>query len=230
MFTNPVQPGRRRWVGSLIAALITVPLAVITLFGIEPPPGLSPELQGSARLVSRFLIEIVSITGAFAVLLGVINLMRVQLAGIRKGGRGLYGVVTVLVFLLIIGLRAAERGGLVTTLDSTAPTISLTVLDALQVAIESALAGMVAFFLIYAAARMLRKRLTVTAIVFIITCVIVLVGYLPLVGLDFLSSIREWLLRIPAQAGLRGLLIGGAIGTVIVGVRVLIGQDRIFRD
>ena len=37
-------------------------------------------------------------------------------------------------------------------------------------------------------------------------------------------------MRVPASAGTRGLLIGVSLGTLIVGVRVLLGQDRSFRD
>jgi hypothetical protein len=37
-------------------------------------------------------------------------------------------------------------------------------------------------------------------------------------------------LTVPVNAGTRGLLLGVAIGVVAVGVRVLIGQDRTFRE
>jgi len=60
--------------------------------------------------------------------------------------------------------------------------------------------------------------------------VIVLLGFSPLGEVTLLPALREWLLSVPVSAGTRGLLIGVAIGIVVVGVRVLIGRDRTFRE
>jgi hypothetical protein len=113
---------------------------------------------------------------------------------------------------------------------TTNPVITLKVLDVLQVAVESALAGMIFFFLVYAGYRLMRERVTLWSILFVTAAVVVLIGYSPLPGLEFLGTFREWLLRVPVAAGTRGLLIGIALGTVVVAIRVLTAQDRTFGE
>jgi len=76
---------------------------------------------------------------------------------------------------------------------------------------------------------MMRRRVTIWSAIFLATLVIVLIGNVLPSG-SILFSLREWILRVPVGAGTRGLLIGIAIGTIIVGVRVLVGQDRLFRE
>jgi hypothetical protein len=53
-----------------------------------------------------------------------------------------------------------------------------------------------------------------------------LLGTTPLLGFEWLSDIRDWLIHVPGMAGIRGLLLGVALGTVITGIRVLLGSDR----
>jgi hypothetical protein len=37
-------------------------------------------------------------------------------------------------------------------------------------------------------------------------------------------------MAVPVSAGARGILLGIALATVVIGVRALIGQDRSYRD
>jgi hypothetical protein len=57
----------------------------------------------------------------------------------------------------------------------------------------------------------------------------VLLGWIPLDNTEAFADVRNWLVEVPVSAGTRGILIGVALGTVTVGVRVLVGQDRSFR-
>jgi hypothetical protein len=230
MTQNQPAPRRRLRIRTVLLAALTIPLALITLLGLEPFPLLPEPLSGAASTISRLLLDIVAIIAAFAVFAGVINLLRVHISNVRRRGSGLYSILTVLTFLLIIVLHVVERLGVFTVEGATSPILTLTAIDSIQVATESALAGMVFFFLVYSAFRLMRKRVTLWSILFITTAVIVLIGYSPLPGLEFLSDFREWLLRVPVAAGTRGLLIGIALGTVAVSIRVLTGQDRTFRE
>lgn len=223
-------PRRRFRFGAVLLIVITIPLALVTLLGLEPLPLLPDTVNQGALRISRLLLEVVSVTAAFAVFLGVLNLLRVHLGDIRRRGRGLFSIFTVLTFLLIIVLRILERANVLQVEGTTAPLVTLTLMDAIQVAVESALAGLLFFFLVYSAYRLMRRRVTFWSVLFIVAALVVLVGYLPLPGLEFISTFRDWLLRVPVAAGTRGLLIGVAIGTVVVAVRVLIGQDRTFRE
>jgi hypothetical protein len=166
--------------------------------------------------------------GAVAVIIGILNLARVHTLNLRRGVTGLYSLITLLTLAIVVVLRILERANVIQV--SAGGALSLTLMDALQVAVESALSGILVFFLIYAAFRLMRRRVSVWSLLFVAIIVVVLVGYSPLPGFEFLSSLREWILNVPVNAGTRGLAIGIAIGTVVVGVRLLIGQDRTFRE
>jgi len=61
---------------------------------------------------------------------------------------------------------------------------------------------------------------------------LILIGALPFStpGIRLIGSIRDWLLAVPVSAGARGILMGIALAVTVAGVRVLIGQDRSYRD
>jgi hypothetical protein len=225
------QPPRRRVrFGSVLLAAITIPLALITLLGLQPLDLLPEPISAGASTISRVLLDVISVTAAFAVLAGILNLLRVHLSHVRRRGAGIYSLFTLLTFILIIGLHIAQRAGWQPVEGIETPVLTLTAMDAIQVSVESALAGMVFFFLVYAAFRLMRRQVSLWNILFITTMVIVLLGYSPLPGLEFVTTFREWLLRVPVAAGTRGLLIGIALGTLAVSIRVLTGQDRTFRE
>jgi hypothetical protein len=215
--------GRINLWGVILAALAGG-LALVTLFSLEPPEVLTPEVNSAVVGAGRTLIQLVSVTAALAVITGTINLFSVQVRGVRKMPNGIYSLLTVVTFLVVVCLHLAERVGVFKIEGVSA---SLRLMDVLQVAIESALAGLLFFFLTFAAFRMMRRRVTVWNVAFIATVAVVLMGYN---GTDLLANLRAWLLNVPASAGMRGLLIGVAIGTVAIGVRVLVGGDRTFRE
>jgi hypothetical protein len=77
---------------------------------------------------------------------------------------------------------------------------------------------------------MMRRRVTWSAVLFTLALLVILVGALPLAQVGWLTQFRNWLLAIPVSAGARGILLGIALATVVTAVRVLIGQDRSYRE
>jgi hypothetical protein len=227
---RPVRRRRGVRLGSVLLAAIAIPLMLLTLFSLERFALLPDDLNAGISATGQILIQLVTIVGAIAVVIGIFNLCGVHLRNLRKFPNGLYSLLTLLSLALVIVLRILERLGILRVEGSDAPLVTMTIMDAVQVVVESALAGLLFFFLVYAAYRMLRRGVTFWNVLFLAALVIVLVGYSPLTGMEFLSTIRSWVLNVPVSAGTRGLLIGIAIGTVTVGVRLLIGQDRTFRE
>lgn len=233
-----MRPLRRRRVSlaTAIFAAIATSLALITLLGLAPVPAFPDTINMVLSQFSTLLIRFVTVVGGIAVIIGVLNLLAVHIGKLRTGARGApYSFVTILAAILVVAVHLADRAGLLKTLEAgrtaeDSPLVSLTLMDTVQVAIESALAGLLLFFLVYAAYRLMRRRVTGWNILFILTLLIVLVGYIPLSTLGFLTAIRDWVLRVPVSAGTRGILIGVALGTLTVGVRLLLGQDRSFRE
>jgi hypothetical protein len=103
-------------------------------------------------------------------------------------------------------------------------------LESAQLSVESALAALLVFALVYGAYRLMRRRVTWGAVLFTLALLIVLVGALPLAEVGGIAQIRAWLLAVPVSAGARGLLLGIALATVVAGVRVLTGQDLTYRE
>jgi hypothetical protein len=84
--------------------------------------------------------------------------------------------------------------------------------------------------LIYATIRMIRNRMDLPTIIFLVTAFVVLLGIGPwpfLGQLPLISNIvRPFITNILASGGARGILIGVALGSLVTGLRVLIGADR----
>ena len=223
---------RRPNLASVLLAAIAVSLALITLFSLEPPAFLPEGFRVASTNLGQILVQLVTVVGALAVIVGSLNLLIVHLGKIRRptGGSAVYSIIMILTFFAVIIVHVLERLGVLKVANNTdVPLITLRLMDAVQVSIESALSGLLFFFLVYAAFRLLRRRVTAWGVLFIATLTLVLVAYRQPPD-TFLASVRDWLLSVPVGAGTRGLLIGIAIGTITVGARVLIGQDRIFRE
>ena len=209
---------------NFLATVVLISSGLVTLIGLLSDEG------STAADMARFLIQLVTVIAAVAVLAGLVNLVAVHLGRFVRAERGWPYSVVVLVVALAVGvLRILDRAE-VWSGDLEGEEISVRVFEAVQVSLESALAALLVFFLVFAAYRLLRDRVTVWNVLFSLTVIVVLVGWVPFDELDVLSDVRDWVVRVPASAGARGLLIGVGLGTLTVGVRVLIGQDRSFRD
>jgi hypothetical protein len=208
--------------GAALASAIAIGFGLWTLIGL-----LAGNNTGLLNATTSVFLQLTVITVAFTVLIGIINLLIVHLRRIggRKGGWG-YSIVLVISALAVIILTVFERANILT--GQPAPTTIL--LESVQVSIESALAGLVLFALVYGAARIMRRRVSAAKLLFTLILLVMLVGALPLSGAGTLTSVREWLLAVPVSAGARGILLGIGLATVVTGVRVLIGQDRSYRE
>ena len=210
----------------LLAALtsaIAIGFGLLTLVGLLGNAGL-------ITMLADIFLQLVVITVALTVLIGIFNLLTVHLGRIvgRRGG-WVYSIVLVLSTLLVLGLTLAERANTLATAPGQR-SISTILLESVQVSIESALAGLVLFALVYGAYRLMRRRVTWWGMLFTLVLLIILIGALPLPGTTGLLGVRDWLIAVPVSAGARGILLGIALATVVTGVRVLIGQDRSYRD
>jgi len=205
----------RRLLGVLAIALV-IGFGLLTLIGL-----LTGRDSGIVYDATMFFLQITAITLGVAVLIGLLNLYNVHIRRVVTRGRGLgYSIVllvaaSLVLILWLTGQDASNRA----------------LLETVQVALESALGGLVFFALVYGAYRLMRRGVTVSGIVFTIVLLIVLLGALPgQRGDTVITSVRAWLLSVPVSAGERGLLLGIALATVVTGVRVLAGQDRNLRD
>lgn len=170
--------------------------------------------------IRLLLVQWAIILAAFAVLVGVLNLLGVHWRKIRTRQKG-----TAYSILLIVSLFASAILG--SALGTNNPTLEF-FLEAIIIPGEAALMALLAVTLIYAAARLLRRRVDLMTFIFLGVVLVALLVATPLpFGKIPGASFIEWLLRDNfAAAGSRGILIGVALGALTTGLRVLFGIDR----
>lgn len=173
--------------------------------------------QAGAQLALRLAV----ITIACLILVGVVNLIGVH------AQRTLYGR-TISARVNSVVILVAFVAGIITPI--AAPQISDILLNDVQTTIESALAALVFFALVYGAFRIMRRKVTASGMLFVLTIEVILIGALPIAQLAPVQAFTDWLINVPVNAGARGILLGIALATLITGLRVLIGQDRTYGE
>jgi hypothetical protein len=157
---------------------------------------------------------------AFALLLGLFNLLQVHLLRVirrNEPGAGYSAVVLATAgIVMLVGLATGLSSGVMNW-----------VFDNLYVPLQGAFFALVAFFLATAAYRALRARSVETTLM-LIAALIVFVGQVPV--LPVFAGARDWVLSVPSEAGVRGILLGVALGTVATGLRLLAGIDRPYSE
>ncbi|MBE0691062.1 MAG: hypothetical protein IH587_13165 [Anaerolineae bacterium] len=195
---------------AILASVITVGVGLVTIYDLT---------IGTGALAAA-LLRLVVATLALMIVAGVINLFIVHIGRILRVRRGwVYSFVLLVSAFATVGFWLAGQ----TQMNDL-------LLNSVQVPIESALAGLLFFALVYGAYRLLHRKFTWTNLLFIIVLLILLVGALPLDQFGLARQVREWLLSVPVSAGARGILFGIALATIVTGVRILIGQDRSYRE
>jgi hypothetical protein len=214
---------RRHRLVNFLATVTVISVGIVTLIGLVSKPGTTP------ATLSNYGIRLVAVVAALAVLIGILNLIGVHMGRFVRSEHGWpYSIVTLICMLAVIVLRVLDRAD-VWSGDLKGEQMSQRVFEAVQVSLESALAALLVFFLVYAAYRLMRREVTIWRVLFSATVIVVLLGWIPLDNTEAIADVRNWLVEVPVSAGARGILIGVALGTVTVGVRVLVGQDRSFR-
>jgi hypothetical protein len=171
--------------------------------------------------VRQVLVQWAIILGAVAVLVGVLNLLGVHWHKIRTRQKGM-----IYSFLLIVSLFASAVLGIFVGTNN--PTLDF-FLEGIIIPAEAALMALLAVTLIYASARLLRRRVDIMTFIFLGVAVVILLAAAPLPfgKIPLLSDlVLPWLTQVFAAAGSRGILIGVALGALTTGLRVLFGIDR----
>jgi hypothetical protein len=157
---------------------------------------------------------------ALALLLGMVNLLTVHIEKVRSRQQPLYSTVLIIALLATFGITVWEGSQGVT---------AAWIFNNIQVPVEASLMAVLAISLTLAAARLLHFRKDLMSISFVIALFILLLGSGPLFGVElpfFTGTLGPYITRFLSAGAMRGLLIGVALGTVLTGLRILIGADR----
>ena len=172
--------------------------------------------------VRFLLIQWAILIGVFAFIVAFLHFTRVHLSHLSRVRSDTLGSLA--------AVAAALTAFMLVVLPIQGPSGEWTqfLLNAIMIPGESALFALTAVALLLAAMRMLRKRRSFGALWFIIIVVTMLIGTVPYIS--FLGDVVAWIQRVPAMAGMRGLLLGVALGIVMAGVRMLGGASRPHSD
>ena len=219
--------------GSVLSTVVIVAVGLITLVGLLIGPQLGPlwfyaNDLGRLPLFASLFVQIAVIIVTLTIILGLVNLLVVHLTRLRRGeGRALNRLnsgVLLITFIGTVMLYTVER----LTSTPSQQSVSRVLLEQVLVAIESALAALLFFSLVYGASRILRTEFSLSRVLFIAMVVLVLVAALPLPGLGLVTQLYNWMLLVPINAGARGLLIGIGLATALTGLRILFGRDKTY--
>lgn len=177
---------------------------------------------------SNILLNWAILLAAFAILVGIINLLIVHFGKMSGGQKGAFYSLILIIALLVtfvVGILSSFIPKLTPAFDF--------IFRAFQLPVEASLMAILAISLTYASIRLMRNRRSVFAIIFLITSILVLLGTapLPFIGdTPILSDgIRPFFAQVMASSGARGILIGVALGTLTTGLRILFGIDRPYK-
>jgi len=193
---------------SPVSTAVAIAVGLIVLLGFFIPVALLQNLR-------EVLVGWAAILAGVAGLVAILNLVSAHWRKLTSAGkRDVYSLALLLAFVVTLA------AGLWLT---PANADYQRVVTAIQAPVEMSLLALLAFSLAYASLRLLQRRRDLMSVIFVISAVVFLFlfsGFLPAAG-----NVFGFLQRLP-MAGARGILLGVAAGSVMTGLRILLGADR----
>jgi hypothetical protein len=201
--------------------VLPILIAVVTGLTILAGYFFQARLAPIPGMLINWGITLVGLAG----LLGVGYLVRMHVIRIARGQKGGFNSVILIAaffFTIIAGMMLTPQD----------PLFRNWVLN-IQIPVETSLLAILAVTLLYASLRVIRTRgWTLMSVSFLASALVSLVlnlRYLQPEPGTLGAAWVEFIRRLPL-VGLRGILIGVALGGLIVGLRVLLAMDRPYED
>jgi hypothetical protein len=211
----------KKWIPIFIATIVGLIVLLCYLF----PNQLMVKYQDHRVELRVVLVEWAVVIAAFALLFGIFNIARVHSTQVLRQRSGRYYSLA-----LMLAMAAAMIPPILPSGLPLQKTLDHFTFDYIISPLGASLAALVAFTLALAAFRLLRARRGAGTILFLLIVIVVLLGNTPFVGMEQLADIRDWIVNVPGMAGMRGLLLGVALGTVITALRVLLAVERPYSE
>jgi hypothetical protein len=167
------------------------------------------------------LIDIAVIVAGVALVMGFVHLLYTHVRRLRRRQSAFYSLALISTALITFVVLILDRA------PSSDRTLTRFIFNDLILPLQSALGALLAVFLALAAVRMVQQRRGVGAGWFLLAAFVVLITQIPLSGglTDALTVVRSFF-DAATTGGLRGLLLGVALGTLATAFRVLFFIDR----
>ncbi|GAB4270218.1 MAG: hypothetical protein Kow0080_14440 [Candidatus Promineifilaceae bacterium] len=201
----------------------TVPLAVAISFGIITLMALVIPIPALVNIITGW----VGLLTAIALLLGILNLLAVHFNRLFRQ-RNIYSGVLVLSMVFVFVVAAAD------SLTGNGQNTGIhTIFTWVQAPLEAALGALMAVFLLTTGFQLIKQQPTRWSWLFLISVLTTLLmgtltysSLLPAGLKSALEQVRFWLNNVVLLSGMRGLLIGIALGTIVLSIRILAGTER----
>jgi hypothetical protein len=198
---------------STIAAVIAISTGILVLACMF----LHPLLDGLLTILLRLAV----ILAGAAILIGIANLVSMHWMRVRrKEKKSVYSFVVISAFLitLLAGILVGPNS----------PDFDF-VITGLQYPIEASLMGLTAVSLAFASISLIRrKRRSLFVYLFLgsaLFFILISIGVFEGSNQPFIKATGDFIENLPI-GGIRGLLIGVALGSLITGIRIITGVDR----
>ncbi len=173
------------------------------------------------------------IVAAFAIILGVLNLIVVNGNKVYRKSRGWgYSVIIILSFLVMAGIGTFNFGGKASPLEEGTPFMYL--FHNVYYPLGSTVFALLAFFVASASFRAFRARNKEAALL-LVAAFFVMLGRVPIgdyltswipVNWLRLSTIANWIMAYPNMAAQRAIMIGIALGIISTSLRLILGIEK----
>lgn len=209
-----------------------LPLTILIVMGILGFAQLfspHPRWQDAHDLIRNDLLRII---GAFALVLGLGNLLRAHVIKIkRRAPHWQYSIVTWVGFLgaAIIGLfgDGTRRVGLFRTQIGSFKFDDMTIYFQIIVPLGATMFALLAFFMASAAYRSFRAK-GFLAVLLLVSAFLVMLGQVPVgaaISRHF-PDIADFIMRVPNTASKRGIELGIALGMIATMLKIMAGIER----
>jgi len=162
------------------------------------------------------------VIAVFALLLGLLNLLRLHVNKVKKIDKG-WGYSVVLLSGLVATIFTGAKWGIGTGTPFNYIFVNI------QQPMGATMFALLAFFIASASFRAFRAR-NIDATLLLVAAIIVMLGRVPIGNIlwNKLPLIADWIMTYPNTAGQRAIMIGIALGTVSYSLRVILGIERTY--
>ena len=211
----------------------TIPLILTFLVGMLPIFAFFVPHR-VVSILNQDLDKWLVIVAAFALPLGVVNLVSMNVSKIKSGQKVWPYSIVLLVGLgvmVIYGLIGGDRG-----FHDHFQYPFMNMVSPLQATMFSLLA----FFIASAAYRAFRAR-TLEATLMLVTAIVIMFARVPVgeflwrhIMPDFIlqwranlpGDVSNWILNVPSMAARRGILLGVSLGAIATSLKIILGIER----
>lgn len=201
-----------------VPLIISMVAGIFVLVGFFIP---HPLIRTGYDKIQQWVIIVV----AFTYVLGMANLMRLNLEQIQRRSKDwpykialVVGCVGTMVVGFLDGTHYLDDG-----------TRFSWIYNNLYSAMSATMFSLLAFFIASAAFRAFRVR-TVEALLLAVAAFILMLGRVPIGNMihPLIPQAADWLMEVPQNAAKRGILMGAALGVMATGFRIILGIERTY--